>query len=128
MTKKAEAEGAPATGTAAAPAAAQEDAAATALAPLRERIDAIDREIVALINERTQIGLEIGRVKDAAGGRAIRDPRREAEVIERVTSTSAGLFPEPELVALYRRLIAANRHVQAEQRRRAKNAEGEPRG
>jgi chorismate mutase len=104
------------------------DAATAALAPLRERIDAIDREIVALLNERAQIGLEIGRVKDASGGRAIRDPRREAEVIERVTSISAGLFPEPELVALYRRLIAANRQVQAEQRRRAKLAEGEPRG
>jgi chorismate mutase len=83
---------------------------------------------VALLNERAQIALEIGRVKDASGGRAIRDPKREAEVIERVTSTSAGLFPEPELVALYRRLIAATRSVQAEQRRRAKLAEGEPRG
>jgi chorismate mutase/prephenate dehydratase len=104
------------------------DAASAALAPLRTRIDAIDREIVALLNERAQIALEIGRVKDASGGRAIRDPKREAEVIERVTSTSAGLFPEPELVALYRRLIAATRSVQAEQRRRAKLAEGEPRG
>jgi len=104
------------------------DAAAVALAPLRQRIDAIDLEIVALLNERAEIALKIGRVKDASGGRAIRDPRREAEVIERVTSTSAGLFPEPELVALYRRLIAATRQVQAEQRRRAKLAEGEPRG
>jgi chorismate mutase/prephenate dehydratase len=101
------------------------DAAAVTLAPLRVRIDAIDREIVALLNERAEIALEIGRVKDASGGRAIRDPRREAEVIERVTSTSAGLFPEPELVALYRRLIAATRQVQAEQRRRAKAAEGD---
>jgi chorismate mutase/prephenate dehydratase len=104
------------------------DAAAAALAPLRQRIDAIDREIVALLNERAEIALKIGRLKDASGGRAIRDPRREAEVIERVTSTSAGLFPEPELVALYRRLIAATRQVQADQRRRAKLAEGEPRG
>lgn len=103
-------------------------AAAAALAPLRLRIDAIDREIVALLNERAEIALEIGRVKDSSGGRAIRDPKREAEVIERVTSTSAGLFPQPELVALYRRLIAATRQVQEEQRRRAKLAEGEPRG
>ena len=104
------------------------DAATAALAPLRVRIDAIDREIVALLNERAEIALEIGRVKDASGGRAIRDPKREAEVIERVTSTSAGLFPEPELVALYRRLIASTRQVQAEQRRRARIVESEPRG
>ena len=106
-------------------AASAPDAAAVVLAPLRVRIDAIDREIVALLNERAEIALEIGRVKDASGGRAIRDPKREAEVIERVTSTSAGLFPEPELVALYRRLIAATRQVQTDQRRRAKAAEGD---
>ena len=92
------------------------------------RIDAIDREIVALLDERARIALEIGRVKDASGGRAIRDPKREAEVIERVTSTSAGLFPEPELVALYRRLIAATRQVQAEQRRQTRRAGREPEG
>ena len=90
---------------------------AAALAPLRERIDAIDHEIVALLNERAQIALEIGRAKQETGRRTVRDARREAEVLERVTSTSAGLFPEPELVALYRKLIAATRRVQHAQKR-----------
>ncbi|MCU0506153.1 MAG: chorismate mutase [Chloroflexi bacterium] len=88
-----------------------------ALGPLRERIDAIDAEIVGLLNERARIALEIGRVKDAQGEKPIRDPAREAAVIERVTSASEGLFPTPELVALYRKLIAATRKVQEEQRR-----------
>ncbi len=92
---------------------------AAALAPLRERIDAIDHEIVALLNERAEIALEIGRVKQETGRRTVRDAQREAEVLERVTSTSAGLFPEPELVALYRRLIAATRRVQHAQKRAA---------
>ncbi|MCU0482906.1 MAG: chorismate mutase [Chloroflexi bacterium] len=99
------------------------DPGTAALAPLRERIDAIDREIVALLNERAQIALEIGRVKQVAGRRAVRDARREEQVIEHVTSASAGLFPEPELVALYRRLIAATRRVQHAQRR---GAAGQP--
>jgi chorismate mutase/prephenate dehydratase len=90
---------------------------AEALAPLRARIDAIDHEIVALLNERAEIALEIGRVKQQTGRRTVRDARREAEVLERVTSTSAGLFPEPELVALYRKLIAATRRVQHAQQR-----------
>jgi chorismate mutase/prephenate dehydratase len=110
---------------AAADAAAMADLGA-ALAPLRERIDAIDNEIVALLNERAGIALEIGRVKDAQGERPIRDPAREAAVIERVTSASAGLFPQPELVALYRKLIAATRKVQAEQRRARRPADGDP--
>jgi chorismate mutase/prephenate dehydratase len=95
------------------------DRTAAALAPLRERIDAIDHEIVALLNERAQIALEIGRVKEQTGRRTVRDSQREAEVLERVTSASAGLFPEPELVALYRKLIAATRRVQHAQKRRA---------
>ena len=92
---------------------------AAALEPLRERIDAIDHEIVALLNERAQIALEIGRVKARTGRRTVRDAKRETEVLERVTSASAGLFPEPELVALYRKLIAATRRVQHAQKRQA---------
>lgn len=90
---------------------------AAGVAPLRERIDAIDHEIVALLNERAQIALEIGRVKQVTGRRTVRDATREAEVLERVTHASAGLFPEPELVALYRKLIAATRRVQHAQKR-----------
>ena len=100
-------------------AAAHRDRTGAALAPLRERIDAIDHEIVALLNERAQIALEIGRVKEQTGRRTVRDAKRETEVLERVTSASAGLFPEPELVALYRKLIAATRRVQHAQKRRA---------
>jgi chorismate mutase/prephenate dehydratase len=105
-------------------AAALADRSAAALAPLRERIDAIDQEIVALLNERAQIALEIGRVKRQTGRRTVRDAKREAEVIEHVTSTSAGLFPEPELVALYRKLIAATRRVQHAQKRAESAARG----
>jgi chorismate mutase/prephenate dehydratase len=90
---------------------------AEALAPLRARIDAIDHEIVALLNERAELALEIGRLKEATGRRTVRDAAREAEVLDRVAHASAGLFPEPELVALYRRLIAATRRVQHAQKR-----------
>jgi chorismate mutase/prephenate dehydratase len=105
---------------------APSDRTAAALAPLRERIDAIDHEIVALLNERAQIALEIGRVKEQTGRRTVRDAQREAEVLERVTSASAGLFPEPELVALYRKLIAATRRVQHAQKRQAAAGAGSP--
>ncbi|MDA8237355.1 MAG: chorismate mutase [Chloroflexi bacterium] len=109
-------------------AAALADRTGAALVPLRERIDAIDHEIVALLNERAEIALEIGRVKQATGRRTVRDASREAEVLERVTSASAGLFPEPELVALYRKLIAATRRVQHAQKRAGPAAAGAPDG
>jgi chorismate mutase len=103
------------------------DPTAMALAPLRQRIDAIDHEIVALLNERAQIALEIGRVKQVTG-RTVRDAAREAQVLEHVTSASAGLFPEPELVALYRKLIATTRRVQhAQKRDRGRGGDAGPR-
>ncbi len=100
-------------------------AQAEALAPLRTRIDEIDLAIVDLLNERAEIALEIGRIKQTLGRRAIRDPARELQVIEHVTRASAGLFPEPELVALYRKLIAATRKVQSVERRKGtRSADG----
>ena len=107
----------PAPGAPTAAAAVPADPTAIALAPLRDRIDAIDHEIVALLNERAQIALEIGSVKQVTGRRTVRDAAREAQVLEHVTSASAGLFPKPELVALYRKLIAATRRVQHAQKR-----------
>lgn len=104
------------------------DATPAALTPLRERIDEIDRQIVELLNERAEIALRIGEVKQRTGRRTVRDAQREAEVLEHVTSASAGLFPEPELVALYRKLIAATRRVQHAQKRAAVAVAGDDAG
>ena len=101
---------------------------AAALGPLRERIDAIDHEIVALLDERARIALEIGQAKQATGRRTVRDAAREAEVLEHVSHASAGLLPEPELIALYRKLIAATRRVQHAQRRGLDPAAARPAG
>ena len=57
---------------------------------LRRRIDALDRRLVALLNERAELAREAGRAKAAAGRRAIRDADREREVLLRVTMANAG--------------------------------------
>ena len=57
---------------------------------LRQRIDALDRRIVGLLNERAELAREVGRAKAAAGRRAIRDAEREREVLLRVTMANAG--------------------------------------
>ncbi len=52
------------------------------ISELRGRIDGIDREILRLLDERTRMVREIGRVKKRLG-LSVRDPERERYVIER---------------------------------------------
>jgi chorismate mutase/prephenate dehydratase len=86
---------------------------------LRRRIDALDRKIVALLNERAELARAAGAAKRAAGRRAIRDGQREREVLLRVTMSNTGPLPQAELLALYRRLMAATRALEARDRERA---------
>ena len=91
---------------------------------LRKRIDALDRRIVGLLNERAGLGREVGRAKLAAGRRAIADPEREREVLLRVTMANAGPLPQADLLAMYRRLIAATKALEARDRRREASDDG----
>ncbi|HEX7471729.1 MAG TPA: chorismate mutase [Candidatus Limnocylindrales bacterium] len=84
---------------------------------LRRRIDAIDRRIVVLLNERTELARSVGRVKAADGRRAIRDIEREREVLLRATMANLGPLPQAELLTIYRRLMAAARALEARDRR-----------
>ena len=86
---------------------------------LRQRIDALDRRIVGLLNERAELAREAGEAKAALGRRAIRDGDREREVLLRVTMTNQGPLPQADLLALYRRLMAATRALEARDRARA---------
>jgi chorismate mutase/prephenate dehydratase len=91
---------------------------------LRRRIDALDRRIVALLNERAELGRNVGRAKSAAGRRAVRDVEREREVLLRVTMANVGPIPQADLLAIYRRLIAATRALEARDRAREQRDDG----
>ena len=88
---------------------------------LRRRIDALDRRIVVLLSERAEVAREVGRAKTAAGRRAIRDVEREREVLLRVTMANTGPIPQADLLAIYRRLMAATRALEARDRQRARD-------
>ena len=96
-----------------------EDGLETAeLRRLRRRIDALDRRIVGLLNERAELARAAGAAKHASGRRAIRDPQREREVLLRVTMANTGPLPQADLLALYRRLMTATRALEARDRER----------
>jgi chorismate mutase / prephenate dehydratase len=80
---------------------------------LRTKIDALDRKLVGLLNERAELARQAGRAKQAAGVRQIRDAEREREVLLRVSMANTGPLPQADLLALYRRLMTATRALEA---------------
>jgi chorismate mutase/prephenate dehydratase len=95
---------------------------------LRRRIDALDRKLVALLNERAALAREAGEAKSAAGRTAVRDAEREREVLLRVTIANEGPMPQSDLLALYRRLFAATRALETRDRQRARERGSRERG
>lgn len=89
---------------------------------LRTRIDALDRRIVRLLNERADLAREVGRVKTATGRRAIRDPEREREVLLRVSIANDGPTPQADLLAIFKRLFAVARTLERRDRTREQRA------
>ena len=83
---------------------------------LRQRIDAVDRRIVALINERAELVRSVGREKADTGRRAVRDAEREREVLLRVMMANTGPMPQADLLVVYRRLIATARALESRDR------------
>jgi chorismate mutase/prephenate dehydratase len=83
---------------------------------LRRRIDALDRHIVKLLDERAALALAVDGHRAAAGGRTIRDAAREADVLRRVRAASVGPLPADDLVDLYRRLMTVTRRLQSARR------------
>jgi chorismate mutase/prephenate dehydratase len=53
----------------------------TALAGLRAQIDALDRELLGLLNRRAALALSVGELKKQQGTVVFR-PEREAQVID----------------------------------------------
>ena len=77
----------------------------------REAIDAIDVQIVALINERTKVVERIGSIKQQLA-MAIYEPKREEQVFENITSHNRGPLPDDAVKRMFERIIDEMRNVQ----------------
>ncbi|HEY5628566.1 MAG TPA: chorismate mutase [Candidatus Limnocylindrales bacterium] len=104
------------------PTPAERDAAATELSRVRDEIDALDKELVELLNRRAALGRQAGHAKALAGRRAVHDPEREREVLLRVAMANAGPLSQADLLSIYRRIVAATRSVEHRDRDRRPDA------
>jgi chorismate mutase/prephenate dehydratase len=90
---------------------AADGSAKAALADLRRKLDAIDRELLAAINRRAEVAQSIGLAKQSQQ-RCIFDPRREAEVLDRLTADNRGPLTDESVRAIFREVISAARAIQ----------------
>jgi len=81
------------------------------LSECRTRIDAVDLKILALLNERTRIVEEIGRIKQAMA-LPIYEPKREDQVFHNVISANGGPLSAEAVKRVFERIIDEMRTVQ----------------
>ena len=81
------------------------------LARLRSQIDAIDAALLAQLNERARLVLEIGRLKNATGLPPF-DAARERAILERLAALNHGPFPTASIPDVFREIIAVMRSLE----------------
>ena len=77
----------------------------------RSEINAIDDELLRLLNKRAQLAVKVGQSKKLAGV-ALCDPTREQEVIERARRANQGPLDEEAIVELFGCIIRESRRVE----------------
>jgi chorismate mutase len=85
--------------------------AIAALARYRDQIDAIDRDLLELLNRRTRVVEELGRVKTEMQ-MPVYEPKREEDVFRNVVANNQGPLSEDALKRIFERIIDEMRSLQ----------------
>ena len=83
------------------------------LAALRGEIDALDRQLVQLLNRRGRLALKTAELKGRQDEAAYYRPEREAQILERVRRLNEGPLPDQALTQLAREIMSACRALEA---------------
>jgi chorismate mutase/prephenate dehydratase len=87
------------------PPATPKDAAA--LASIRQEIDAIDDQILSLLNRRAGCAQRVAEIKTASGEvECFHRPEREAEVLNRMADSNPGPLSRDAVIRFYRELMS----------------------
>uniref|UniRef100_A0A7C4ABU9 Bifunctional chorismate mutase/prephenate dehydratase n=1 Tax=Fundidesulfovibrio putealis TaxID=270496 RepID=A0A7C4ABU9_9BACT len=82
---------------------------------IRDDIDGVDRDMLALLNRRAALSLEVGRLK-AGSSEPVFKPFREKEVLEKLSRENPGPLPQDHLRAIYREIMSSSRRLQRTQK------------
>ncbi len=88
---------------------------ADGLAGLRQQIDALDRQLLQLLNQRAHLAEQVGDIKRAEGSPFFR-PDRVAQVLEKIQQTNLGPLKNNHVAAIWREIMSACLALEAPQR------------
>ncbi|MBI2862373.1 MAG: prephenate dehydratase [Chloroflexi bacterium] len=77
----------------------------------RREIDALDQQIIKLLNDRARLAQAIGRLKEQ-GHREAYDPARERQVLEHVAGVGEGPLPPEAIRSIYNEILSACRSLE----------------
>lgn len=91
------------------------DKAADGLAGLRQQIDALDRQLLDMLNQRAHLAEQVGDIKRAEGSPFFR-PDRVAQVLEKIQQLNPGPLKNNHVAAIWREIMSACLALEAPQR------------
>ena len=78
---------------------------------LRERIDELDAELLALLNERAKCVMKIGAIKQKEKTEVL-VPQREIELLDRLTSLNQGPMTAEMVLQIFQEIIDTLKELQ----------------
>ncbi len=84
------------------------------LSEIRVEIDAIDGEILKLLNKRANLSREVGQIK-RKGAELVFKPLRERDLLDKLARENPGPLPDEHLTAIWREILSSSRALQRPQ-------------
>lgn len=91
--------------------------------PLQQRrreIDALDAELLRLLNERARIAHDLASIKKSSG-LPVYDGRREQQILDRVCEATRGPLGPESIIEIFRCIIRESRRVEESSMRELEN-------
>jgi chorismate mutase/prephenate dehydratase len=85
------------------------------LGVLRQQIDALDQQLLSLLNQRAKVAEAVGEIKRQEGSPFFR-PDRVAQVIEKIQKANQGPLQNQHVAAIWREIMSACLALEAPQR------------
>ena len=82
---------------------------------IRKKINAIDKKILQLLNQRAEETVEIGRLKNSSG-KAVYVPSREADIIGVLCETNNGPLSREQVSNIFKEIISSCRSLESKLR------------